>query len=156
MMLLWDKAKDFLQRAFTIIFVTTIIIWFLQNFNFSFNMVTDSSDSILAKIAGFIAPAFAPIGLGDWKLVTSLITGVMAKESVISTLGILYGETVAISAVSAASMLVFSLLYSPCVAAIASVKRELGGRWAVGVVLWQTAIAWVAAFLTFTVCGLFL
>lgn len=156
MMLLWDKAKDFLQRAFTIIFVTTIIIWFLQNFNFSFNMVSDSSDSILAKIAGFIAPAFAPIGLGDWKLVTSLITGVMAKESVISTLGILYGETVAISAVSAASMLVFSLLYSPCVAAIASVKRELGGKWAIGVVAWQTVIAWVAAFLTFTVCGLFL
>ena len=156
MMLLWDKAKDFLQRAFTIIFVTTIIIWFLQNFNFSFNMVTDSSDSILAKIAGFIAPAFAPIGLGDWKLVTSLITGVMAKESVISTLGILYGETVAISAVSAASMLVFSLLYSPCVAAIASVKRELGAKWAIGVVAWQTVIAWVAAFLTFTVCGLFL
>ena len=157
MMLLWDKAKDFLQRAFTIIFITTIIVWFLQNFNLSFNMVSDSQDSILAKIAGFIAPVFAPIGLGDWKLVTSLITGVMAKESVVSTLGILYGETVAIRAAAAASLLVFSLLYCPCVAAIASVKRELGAKWAAGVVVWQTVIAWVAALGIFqlsVVCGL--
>ncbi len=156
MMLLWDKAKDFLQRAFTVIFVTTIIVWFLQHFDTGFNMVTDSQDSILAMIAGWIAPVFAPIGLGDWKLVTSLITGVMAKESVVSTLGILYGETVAISTVAAASLLVFSLLYSPCVAAIASVRRELGRKWAAGVVVWQTVLAWVAAFVTFTVGGLFM
>ncbi len=156
LMLLWDKAKDFLQRAFTIIFVTTIIIWFLQNFNIHFTMVSDSQDSMLAAIAGFLEPVFAPIGLGDWKLVTSLITGVMAKESVISTLGILYGETVAISTAAAASMLVFSLLYSPCVAAIASVKRELGGKWAVGVVVWQTAVAWVASLITFSLCGLWM
>ena len=156
LMLLWDKAKDFLQRAFTIIFVTTIIIWFLQNFNIHFTMVSDSQDSMLAAIAGFLEPVFAPIGLGDWKLVTSLITGVMAKESVISTLGILYGETVAISTAAAASMLVFSLLYSPGVAAIASVKRELGGKWAVGVVVWQTAVAWVAALITFSLCGLWM
>ena len=157
MMLLWDKAKDFLQRAFTIIFITTIIVWFLQNFDPSFNMVTDSQDSILAKIAGFIAPIFAPIGLGDWKLVTALITGVMAKESVVSTLGILYGETIAISAAAAASILVFSLLYSPCIAAIASVKRELGGKWAAGVVVWQTAVAWIASLGVFWLsiaCGL--
>ena len=156
MMLLWDQAKDFLQRAFTVIFVTTIIVWFLQHFDTGFNMVTDSQDSILAMIAGWIAPVFAPIGLGDWKLVTSLITGVMAKESVVSTLGILYGETVAISTVAAASLLVFSLLYSPCVAAIASVRRELGRKWAAGVVVWQTVLAWVAAFVTFTVGGLFM
>lgn len=152
MMLLWDKAKDFLQRAFTVIFITTIIVWFLQNFDPGFNMVTDSQDSILARIAGFIAPAFAPIGLGDWKIVTSLITGVMAKESVVSTLGILYGETVAISAAAAASLLVFSLLYSPCVAAIASIKRELGRKWAVSVVIWQTAIAWLASLGAFWIC----
>ena len=156
MMLLWDKAKDFLQRAFTIIFVTTIIVWFLQHFNFSFNMVTDDSqDSMLAVIAGFIAPVLAPIGLGDWKLVTSLITGVMAKESVVSTLGILYpdGVTSAITMAAAASLLVFNLLYSPCVAAIASIKREMGAKWAVGVIAWQTGIAWLASLVTFLICG---
>jgi len=157
LMLLWDKAKDFIQRAFTVIFITTIIVWFLRNFNFSFNMVADSQDSILAHIAGFIAPVFAPIGLGDWKIVTSLITGVMAKESVVSTLGILYGETVGISMAAAASLLVFSLLYCPCVAAIASIKRELGARWAVGVALWQCVVAWIAslgAFMICTACGM--
>ncbi len=154
MMLLWDKARDFLQRAFTIIFITTIIVWFLRNFSFSFDMVSNAQDSILAQIAGVIAPVFAPIGLGDWKMVTALITGVMAKESVVSTLGIVYGDVLGFSAVTAASMLVFSLLYSPCIAAIASVKRELGGKWAAGVVVGQTAIAWVAAFVTFTLCGL--
>ena len=155
-MLLWEKAKDFLQRAFTVIFIATIIVWFFKNFNFRFSMVADSQDSILAQIAGFIAPAFAPIGLGDWKIVTSLITGILAKESVVSTLGILYGDTVTISAVAAASLLVFSLLYSPCVAAIAAIKRELGGKWAIGVVLWQCLVAWIAAFVTFTVCGIWM
>ena len=149
LMLLWDKAKDFLQRAFTVIFITTIIVWFLRNFSWSFNMVTDSQDSILASVAGFIAPVFAPIGLGDWKIVTSLITGVMAKESVVSTLGILYGDTVLISTVSAASLLVFSLLYSPCVAAVAAIRRELGRGWAFGVAVWQCVVAWLAS------CGVY-
>ena len=154
LMLLWDKAKDFLQRAFTIIFISTIIVWFLQNFDGSFNMVSDSQQSILARLAGFIAPLFDPIGLGDWRIVTALLTGVMAKESVVSTLGILYGEQVAIGAASAASLLVFSLLYCPCVAAIASVKRELGRRWAAGVVAWQTLIAWIASLITFLLCAI--
>ena len=155
LMLLWDKAKDFLQRAFTIIFISTIIVWFLRNFDWSFNMISDPQESILAKIAGFIAPVFAPLGLGDWRIVTALITGVLAKESVVSTLGIVYGGgAVTISAAAAASLLVFSLLYCPCVAAVASVKRELGRRWAAGVVVWQTAVAWVASFITFALCGI--
>jgi ferrous iron transport protein B len=147
--LLWDKAKDFLQRAFTVIFVATIIIWFLQTFNFSFNIVENSQDSMLASIAGIIAPILKPLGLGDWRVSTALITGFMAKESVVSTLTVLFGATESLMSVltplTAASLLVFSLLYTPCVAAVTGIKRELGGKWAVGVVVWQCLIAWVAA-----------
>ena len=147
--LLWEKAKDFLQRAFTIILIATMVVWFLQSFNWHFNMVSDSSESILASVAGFIAPVFPPLGLGDWRVVTSLISGFMAKESVVSTLEILFGSSVstAFTTLSAVSLLVFSLLYTPCVAAISSIRRELGHKWAVLVVVWQCAIAWIAAFL---------
>ena len=147
--LLWEKAKDFLQRAFTIILIATMVVWFLQSFNWHFNMVSDSSESILASVAGFIAPVFAPLGLGDWRVVTSLISGFMAKESVVSTLEILFGSSVstAFTTLSAVSLLVFSLLYTPCVAGISSIKRELRHKWAVLVVVWQCAIAWIAAFL---------
>lgn len=149
--LLWEKAKDFLQRAFSVILIATIIVWFLQSFDFQFNMVEDSHDSILAAAAGLLVPVFKPIGLGDWRICTSLISGVMAKESVVSVLEVLFGSeggvTAAMSSLSAASLLVFSLLYTPCVAAIASVKRELGSRWALYMVVWQCAIAWVAALL---------
>ena len=137
-LLLWDKAKDFLQRAFTVIFIATIVIWFLQTFDTRLNIVTDSQDSILAMVAGWIAPIFAPLGFGDWRISTALITGFMAKESVVSTLSVLFGSTAALTSMltplSAMSLLVFCLLYTPCVAAIASVRRELGGRWAAGVV----------------------
>ena len=145
--LLWEKAKDFLQRAFTIILLATILIWFLQKFDFRLNMVTDSSHSILAVIAGWIAPILKPLGLGDWRICTSLITGFIAKESVVATMEILFngGVGTAITALSAAVLLVFSLLYTPCVAAIASIRREMGRKWAVGVIIWQCAIAWAAA-----------
>ena len=147
--LLWEKAKDFLQKAFTVILIATMLIWFLQSFDIHFNMVTDSKDSMLAAISSVIVPVFKPLGLGDWRICTSLISGLMAKESVVSTLEILFGGTVttALTTLSAASLLVFSLLYSPCVAAIASIKRELGAKWAVSVALLQCAIAWVAAFI---------
>ena len=148
--LLWDKAKDFLQRAFTVIFLATIIVWFLTTFSPHLNMVTESKDSILAGIAGVIAPVFAPLGFGDWRISTALITGFIAKESVVSTLSILFGTTTAltslISTKAAAALLVFCLLYTPCVAAIASIRRELGQKWAIGVVILQCAIAWVSAF----------
>ena len=148
--LLWEKAKDFLQRAFTVIFVATVVIWFLQTFDLQLNMVTDSKNSILAMIAGWLAPVFAPLGFGDWRICTSLIAGFMAKESVVSTLSVLFGSTEsllgAITPLAAASLLVFCLLYTPCVAAISSIKRELGGKWAVGVVIGQCAIAWLCAF----------
>lgn len=157
--LLWEKAKDFLQRAFTVIFVATIVIWFLQSFSIRLDLVTDSQDSILAMVAGFIAPIFKPLGFGDWRISTSLITGFMAKESVVSTLNILFGSTekllAVLTPVGAASLLVFCLLYTPCVAAVASVKRELGGRWAAGMVVWQCLIAWVAAFAVYMIAGLF-
>ena len=147
--LLWEKSKDFLQRAFSVILLATIIVWFLQSFDFRFNLVTNSHDSILATAAGVIAPLFAPLGLGDWRIVTSLISGFMAKESVVSVLEVLFGAEGGVNAVltplAAAGLLVFSLLYTPCVAAIASIRREMGSRWAVYVVLWQCAIAWVAA-----------
>ena len=147
--LLWEKAKDFLQRAFTVIFLATIVVWFLQSFDTHLNLVLDSSDSILAMIAGWLVPLFRPIGMGDWRICTALITGFMAKESVVSTLGVLFGGSIstALSAAAAASMLVFSLLYTPCVAAIASIRRELGARWAVIVVAWQCIIAWCAAWI---------
>ncbi len=147
--LLWEKAKDFLQRAFTVIFLATIIIWFLQTFDSQLNLVTNSQDSILAMVAGWIAPVFAPLGFGDWRISTALITGFIAKESVVSTLSILFGTQdlllQVISPLSAASLLVFCLLYTPCVAAIASIKRELGGKWAAGIVVLQCGIAWVCA-----------
>ena len=145
--LLWEKAKDFLQRAFSVILIATMVVWFLQSFDIHFNMVSDSSESILAGVAGLLVPVFAPIGLGDWRICTALISGFMAKESVVSTLGVLFGGgiTSAITPLSAASLLVFSLLYTPCVAAIASVRRELGGKWAAGIVAWQCVLAWVAA-----------
>ena len=155
--LLWEKARDFLQRAFTVIFVATVIVWFLQSFNLHLNLVTDSKDSILALIAGIIAPVFAPLGLGDWRICTSLLCGVMAKESVVSTMQILFGTGIqsALSTAGAAAMLVFSLLYTPCIAAIASVKRELGGKWAVIMVVWQCLIAWVMAFVVHAVVMIF-
>ena len=149
--LLWDKARDFLERAFTIIFVATIVVWFLQSFDMHFNMVSDAGDSILAMAAGAIAPIFGPLGFGDWRISTALITGFMAKESVVSTLNVLFGSTAnllsAISTAEALSLLVFCLLYTPCVAAVSSVKRELGGGWAIFVVIGQCAIAWIAAFI---------
>ena len=148
--MLWEKAKDFLERAFTIIFIATIVIWFLQTFDFGLNVVADSQDSILAVVAGWIAPVFAPLGFGDWRISTALVTGFMAKESVVSTLSVLFGSTAtlvaAITPLAALGLLVFCLLYTPCVAAIASVKRELGGRWALGMVFGQLGVAWVAAF----------
>lgn len=154
--LLWEKAKDFLQRAFTIILIATIVIWFLQSFNWKLNLVTDSQDSILAVIAGWIAPILRPIGLDDWRVVTSLISGFTAKESVVATMQMLFSDqiTSAMSTLAAASLLVFSLLYTPCVAAIASIRREMGRKWAIGVVLWQCAIAWIAAFLVYLIGSL--
>ncbi len=145
--LLWEKAKDFLQRAFSIILIATVAVWFLQSFDLHLNMVSDSAHSILAMVSGAIASLFAPLGLGDWRICTALICGVMAKESVVSTLEVLFGGsiTAALSPLAAACLLVFSLLYTPCVAAIASIKRELGTRWAVAVVVWQCALAWAAA-----------
>ncbi len=149
--LLWEKAKDFLQRAFTVIFIATIIIWFLQTFDLRLNVVVDSQNSILAVVAGTIAPLFAPLGFGDWRISTALIAGFMAKESVVSTLSILFGSTQNLQSVltplAAVALLVFCLLYTPCVAAIASIKRELGGKWAAGVVIGQCIIAWIFAFL---------
>ena len=150
-LLLWEKAKDFLQRAFTVIFVATILIWFLQTFDMRLQVVADSHDSLLSAISGLLAPLFAPLGFGDWRVVTSLVSGFMAKESVVSSLVLLYGSTevllASLTPVAAASLLVFSLLYTPCVAAVSSIKRELGGKWAVGVVVGQCAIAWIAAFI---------
>ena len=152
--LLWEKAKDFLQKAFSVILIATIVVWFLQSFNLRLNMVEDSADSILAVVSSLLVPLFAPLGLGDWRICTALLSGFMAKESVVSTLGILFGGSIGsvLSPVSAVSLLIFSLLYTPCVAAVASIKRELGGKWAVGVVLWQCAVAWIAAFLVRLVC----
>lgn len=149
--LLWEKAKDFLQKAFTVIFMATIVIWFLQTFDTHLNVVSDSQNSLLAVIAGWISPLFKPLGFGDWRIVTALITGFMAKESVVSTLSVLFGSTTsllsAISKVAAGSLLIFSLLYTPCVAAISSIKRELGGKYAIAVVLGQCVIAWIVAYI---------
>ena len=156
--LLWDKAKDFLQRAFTVIFIATIVIWFLQNFDTGLNMTADSQNSILALVAGGLAPIFLPVGFGDWRIVTALISGFLAKESVVSSLTILFGSSAALQGsltiAGAAALLVFCLLYTPCVAAIASVKRELGGKWAAAMVFGQCLIAWVVAFVVYQIAGL--
>lgn len=147
--LLWEKAKDFLSRAFTVIFLATIVIWFLQTFNFHLEMVSDSKESMLTVVAGWITPIFAPLGFADWRITTALITGFMAKESVVSTLSVLFGSKAALTSAlplrAAASFLVFCLLYTPCVAAIASIRRELGRKWAFGVVLFQCGVAWLCS-----------
>ncbi len=146
MQLLWEKSRDFLQRAFSVILIATIVVWFLKSFDFGFNLVEDSHDSILAAVSGLLVPVMKPVGLGDWRIITSLVCGFMAKESVVSVMETLFQDgAAAIGALSAASMLVFSLLYTPCVAAVAAIRRELGSKWAVYVVLWQCAIAWAAA-----------
>lgn len=154
--LLWEKAKDFLQRAFTVIFVATIVIWFLQSFDLYFNLTADSQNSILAVVAGLVAPIFTPLGFGDWRISTALISGFMAKESVVSTLSVLTGGMDVIHKIltpaSALSLLIFCLLYTPCIAAISSVKRELGGKWALAVVIGQCVVAWIVAALVYAVC----
>ena len=154
--LLWEKAKDFLQKAFSVILVATVVVWFLQSFNLRLNMVSDSSDSMLAMIAQIFVPILTPLGLGDWRIATALISGVMAKESVVSTLEVLFSGSIStvLSPLTAGSLLVFSLLYTPCIAAIASVKRELGSKWAVSMVIWQCIVAWVAAFAVYLIGGL--
>ena len=154
--LLWEKAKDFLQRAFTVIFVATIVIWFLQSFDLHFNLTADSQNSILAVVAGLMAPVFAPLGFGDWRISTALISGFMAKESVVSTLSVLTGSMDVIHKIltpaSALSLLIFCLLYTPCVAAVSSVKRELGSKWALVVVVGQCVVAWIMAALVYAIC----
>ena len=153
--LLWDKARDFLQRAFTVIFLASIVVWFLQTFDFHMQMVSDAHDSMLAQVAGLIAPLFQPLGLGDWRIVTALVSGFMAKETVVSTLGALFGDvalTTIFTPVAIFALLVFCLLYTPCVAAIATIRRELGGRWAAFVVVLQCVIAWLCAFAVTLLC----
>lgn len=159
-MLLWDKAKDFLQRAFTVIFIASIVIWFMQSFTLGFALTDNSQDSILASVAGFIAPIFIPLGFGDWRICTSLIAGFMAKESVVSSLTVLFGSNTAelqalLALPDAAALLTFCLLYTPCIAAISSIRRELGGKWAVGIVVEQCVIAWLAALIVRSICMLF-
>ena len=155
--LMWEKAKDFLKRAFSIIFLATIVVWFLQSFDLQMNLVADSADSILAAVSGVLVPLFRPLGMGDWRICTSLISGFIAKESVVATMEVLFGGNIAaeISTLTAASILVFSLLYTPCVAAIASIRRELGAKWAVLVVVWQCVIAWFAALAVHLIGGFF-
>lgn len=152
--LLWEKAKDFLSKAFTVILIATVVVWFLQSFDWHLNPVSDSSQSLMAMISGWLVPLFVPLGLGDWRIVTSLISGFMAKESVVSTMEILFGSDIqaALTSTAAVTMLVFSLLYTPCVASIAAIRRELGGKWAAGVVVWQCLIAWIVAFIARAVC----
>lgn len=152
--LLWEKAKDFLSKAFTVILIATVVVWFLQSFDWHLNPVSDSSQSLMAMISGWLVPLFVPLGLGDWRIVTSLISGFMAKESVVSTMEILFGSDIqaALTSTAAVTMLVFSLLYTPCVASIAAIRRELGGKWAAGVVIWQCLIAWIVAFIARAVC----
>jgi ferrous iron transport protein B len=160
MRLIWEKTSDFLHRAFSVIFIACIVIWFLQTFDFRFNMVTDSQQSMLHDISSLLAPIFSPVGFGDWKVVSSLFCGFLAKESVVATLTVLFGSSAGLQAVlttaSAAALLVFCLLYTPCVATIATVRREVGGKYAVGLVFWQTAIAWVCAFVVYGVARLLL
>jgi ferrous iron transport protein B len=153
--LLWEKSSDFIHRAFSVILMATIIVWFLSSFDFGFNLVDNSHNSILAAISGVLVPVFKPIGLGDWRIVTSLISGFMAKESVVSVMETLFaGQIASLGVLTAVSMLVFSLLYTPCVAAVASIKRELGSRWAVGVVVWQCVIAWIMTLLVRLIAGI--
>lgn len=158
--LMWEKAKDFVQKAFSVILIATIVVWFLQSFDLKFNLVADSKDSIMAVIAGGLAPVFEPLGLGDWRICTALISGCMAKESVVSVLEVLFQTQGGINAILtpliASVLMIFSLLYTPCVAAIASVKRELGKKWAVLIVLWQCIIAWIVAFIFKIILGLFM
>ena len=153
--LLWDKAKDFITRAFSVILIATIIVWFLQSFDLGFNLVDDSSHSIMARVASLFVPIFKPIGLGDWRIITALISGFMAKESVVATLQVLFPMSVTevLSTTGAITMLVFSLLYTPCVAAVAAMKRELGGKWAIIIVLWQCFLAWLVSLLAFMICN---
>ena len=155
--LLWMKAKDFLERAFSVIMIATVLVWLLQSVSPGFRVVTDSKDSILAVISGGIAPLLKPVGLGDWRICTALISGFMAKESVVSTLLVLFGSGVAdaMTPAAAASLLVFSLLYTPCVAAVAAIRREMGGKWAAGVVVWQCVVAYIAAFAVYLIGHLF-
>ena len=154
--LLWEKAYDFLSRAFSVIMAATVVVWVLQSFDIHFNLVTDSQNSIMAMLAGVLVPLFDPVGLGDWRICTSLISGFLAKENVVSTIGVLFdadgGVRTAMNGLSAASMLVFSLLYTPCMAAVAAIKRELGTQWALGVIGWQCVVAWLAAFLVYNFC----
>ncbi|MBQ1483371.1 MAG: ferrous iron transport protein B [Erysipelotrichaceae bacterium] len=152
--LLWDKSKDFITRAFSVILISTVVVWFLQQFDIGLNAVESSSDSIMASIAGLLVPIFRPLGLGDWRIVTSLVSGFMAKESVVATLEVSFGSRIheVFDPVSAMTILVFSLLYTPCVAAIAAMKRELGGKWAIGIVLWQCLVAYVVAFIVRLIC----
>ncbi len=156
--LLWEKSRDFLERAFSVIFIATIVIWFLQTFDFRLQLVENSQDSMLASLAGMIAPIFRPTGFDDWRIVTSLISGFMAKESVVSTLTVLFGSPAELQAVltqaSAFSLLVFCLLYTPCVATVATVRREMGSRYAFTLVLWQCVVAWCCAFVAFNICRL--
>ena len=146
---MWSKSRDFLQKAFSVILIATIVVWFLKSFSPGFQLVDDPSDSILALVSGFAAPVFMPLGLGDWRICTSLITGFIAKESVVTTMQVLFGSGEGMMAIltplSAVSMLVFSLLYTPCIAAVGAVRRELGGKWAFVLVLWQCGVAWLAA-----------
>lgn len=151
--LLWDKTKDFVQKAFTVIFLATIVIWFLQTFDFRLNLVSDYSDSILARVSGLISPLFEPLGLGDWRVLTSLVSGFMAKESVVSTMNLL-GVGEILTTASAVAMMVFCLLYTPCVAAIAAIRRELGGKWAVFVVVFQCLTAWLVAWIAYLLFSL--
>ena len=150
--LLWDKTKDFLQRAFTVIFIASLVIWFLQTFDFKFNMVENGEGSMLAMVAGWIAPLFKPIGLGEWQIVTALVSGFMAKESVVATLEVL-GAMDLFTTVTAISMLVFCLLYTPCVAAMAGIRREIGTKWMILVILFQCAVAWLCAFFVYLIAG---
>ena len=147
--LMWDKSRDFLRKALSVILIATIVVWFLKSFSPDFHLVEDPSDSILALVSGFLVPVFAPLGLGDWRICTSLITGFIAKESVVTTMQVLFGSEAGLTAIltplSAVSMLVFSLLYTPCIAAVGAVRRELGGKWSVLLVLWQCGVAWLVA-----------
>jgi ferrous iron transport protein B len=155
---MWEKAKDFLQRAFSVILIATVVVWFLQSFDIRLNLVEDSHSSIMAMIAGAFVPIFQPLGLGDWRIVTALISGFMAKESVVSVLEVLFGAQGGVAAVmspvGAGSLLIFSLLYTPCVATIASIKRELGRSWAAGVAVWQCVLAWIVAYLFTLLMGI--